>query len=186
MFKNVNAVVASLSRGFEHPDVFCSNSPRLNVKHRWCRHPPPPGHSDSLIERFPAAPVPSACIPILWPKCYAALGKVKGFEENETTEMSALRLCRGRSKNPNPNPRPSRLSVPCSHCVGENDNSDGMAYNRFSQSTGQPLCELQAAAPEAPSSRSLCGSSANVRRLLLSGKNKLQHGCDSEGYDSIL
>lgn len=62
MFKNVNAVVASLSRGFEHPDVFCTNSPsRLNVKHRWCRRPPPPGHSDSLIERFPAAPVSRFC-----------------------------------------------------------------------------------------------------------------------------
>lgn len=82
------------------------------LKRRWCRRPPPPGHSHSIIERFPAAPVPSACIPILGPKCYAALGKVKGFEEKETTEMSALRLRRGRSKNPNPNPRPSPPASP--------------------------------------------------------------------------
>lgn len=82
--------------------------------------------------------------------------------------MSALRLHRGCRRNPSPNPRPSRL--PCSRSGGENDNSDGMACSRCSQSTGKPLCGSQ----EALSSRPLCGSSANVRRLLSSGKNKLQ------------
>lgn len=71
---------------------------------------------------------------------------------------------------PSQAPVPSRLPL-LPQCRGENDNSDRMAYSHCSQSTRQPLCGSREASP---SSRLLCGSSANVRRLLSSGKNKLE------------
>lgn len=119
---------------------------------------------------FPAAPVPSASASLPGAEVLrGARKKVKGFEENETSEMSALRLYGGCSRKPQATP-PPRRRLPRSHSVGENDNSDRLAYSRRSQSTRQPLCGSQ----EASSSRLRCGSSANARRLLSSGKNKLQ------------